>query len=123
MGLKMRRRRLMLGVGLVTLVLAGTGSALLLLAPPDPISPEGAARIEVGMTEEDVERVLGGEKAGFGIGGLWHWTAAWGGDDGEVVVCFTEGRVSEPAWFNRESFLSRPASRTPLGRLRAWLGW
>jgi hypothetical protein len=105
------------------LVLAGTGSAFLLLAPPDPISPEGAARIKVGMTEEEVEKVLSGEQASFGIGGDWHWTAAWRGDDGGIVVHFADGRVSEPAWFNRESFLLRPVSRTPLDRLHAWLGW
>jgi outer membrane protein assembly factor BamE (lipoprotein component of BamABCDE complex) len=53
------RRRLLLALALLTCVLAG-GVAWLLLARETAITRENAAKIENGMTQAEVEAILGG---------------------------------------------------------------
>jgi hypothetical protein len=119
-GFAMPRRRLLLGAG--ALALLGLAAWTWLLVPPDPISPEGAARIREGMTIEEVEGVLGGGKAFLEYpSGLLHSTAVWEGDGGLVTVYFvgrdSESRVSGTAEFTRRE------PRRFLDRLRRLLPW
>src|ERR1700730_3162439 len=54
----MKRKLKWLGVGLAVLLL-GVGTALLLL-PRDRITPQSWKQIRLGMTEKEVEGILGG---------------------------------------------------------------
>jgi hypothetical protein len=53
------RKRLALGLGVLAVLLWGTFVLLLLLAPSDSVNRRTIARIRLGMTEEQVEEVLG----------------------------------------------------------------
>jgi hypothetical protein len=54
------RKRLLLGLGLLALVLLGGYLVLWLTAPSHRITAEAAAKIRAGMTEQQVEGLLGG---------------------------------------------------------------
>jgi hypothetical protein len=118
-------RRIMLGLGIVAMLVAAFIVAALVLEPTDPISEEGAARIKEGMTEAEVEEVLGGQKPYRWIS-ISDWnTSVWKGDSGEVAVEFRHDayafRVCRPAQF-------APKEPPPLidrlhNRLRRALPW
>jgi hypothetical protein len=104
------------------LALVGLAALTWLLVPPDPFSPEGAARIREGMTIEEVEGVLGGRKAFLEYpSGHLHSTAVWGDDGGSITVYLvqndSEFRVSGAALFTRRE------PRPLLDRLRRLLPW
>ena len=55
----MRRRRLLLGAGALAVLGLGCSLALWLTAPREPVCPATFRRIDVGMTEAQVERIIG----------------------------------------------------------------
>jgi hypothetical protein len=113
----MRRRRLLLGVGLMALVSLG------LMLPvsirhPDSVSPEDVGRIVPGMTVGEVEATFGRKADDVWPG--WNFDHhVWLGDYGSVWVTFSSGddRATK-AEFNPE--WRRPGIAD---RLRDWLGW
>jgi hypothetical protein len=87
----MRNRRLLwcLGAG-AFLLLAGFAIFLVVHVLPDRIIPENCERIEVGMTEEQVEALLGGPpEIEFGRG-TGHRAALFG-PDAECELLWTGG--------------------------------
>jgi hypothetical protein len=125
----MRRRRLLL-VGLVAAVLLAGGLFLRLAYPRHDISPEGYERIDVGMTLEEVEAILGGPPGDHTNGryeappypvrglaidpnpppGVWH---DWWGERAAILVKFDlGGRVRDKVilqveWRRNPSLLDR----------------
>ena len=109
----MSRRVYLLGVGLalVALGLAFTDWALSLRPG---VTEANARRIRPGMTLAEVEGLLG--EAWLGPGDEW---GVWYGDDGFVTVYYSrDSRRVTRVWFDRHA-----ESRSPIARLRAWLGW
>ncbi len=124
----MRRRWLLLGVGALGLaLLAGAVAWMAWMVPPDAITPEAAARITEGMTEEEVIALLGGREPDFIIGGSWRQTAIWGGEGGTIVVDFTwqppKSRVSGSAAFTPGYSAWRRPAPSLLDRVRRLLPW
>jgi hypothetical protein len=127
----MRRRRLLLGVLAVwAVLLAGMGAGLALLLPEDPITPEAAARIREGMTEEEVEQLLGGRKAtlsldGREVGSLGNSrgkASLWVGEKGFIAVGFADDERSGCRVDRSAEFI--PEKPPPfLSRLRRLLSW
>jgi hypothetical protein len=139
----MRKRRLLVGVGALVLLVVVGWLAVAWLAPSRPgITRENYERIQQGMTQHEVERLLG-EPGQDGLAllltGPEHESDAlatslseiddlvwgepptclvlgWVGRDVIVLVRFDNGRVS------RKDILSRP-QQTFLGRLRRLLPW
>jgi hypothetical protein len=121
----MCRRRLLLGTGALALLglLAGAFAALAQRIPADPISPEGAAHIAPGMTEAQVEKVLGRRKPESSVGVIPNYTSIWVGESGHLAVHFSCGCWdSEPRASGPASFIPFPP-RPLLDRLRRLLGW
>ena len=103
-----------------------------LLPPRHRINPESFEKIQVGMTLEEVEAILGvppGDYAtkqhvydlwgGDGVVlGLRH-RIAWAGDEGAIhVILSPEGRVSHKLWLD----LCFIGEVTFLDKLRGWFG-
>ncbi len=95
---------------------------------PHPVNRANFERIQVGMTQAEVEAILGcppgdyatvdylPEFCGFMILGATVWVS----NDGDVRVWFdNEGRVEQAYFF--ELLVRRPPSL--LDRVRAWVGW
>jgi hypothetical protein len=117
----MTRRRLFLFALPVAVVLLGVATWILWPRPPSAITRENGARIELGMTDAEVEAILGGpardESTGFlmgeetRIGGMaWpRHTQCWLSDSVIVRVLFQEGQViardCEPVHRVNTSFL------------------
>ena len=117
----MTRRRLLLalGVGLAMLaLLAGLPFAL----PMKSGMEAKYDRIQPGMTEEEVEAILGppfddGDYGGTGGGGALWWDERGPGEGWTIVlVGYEEGRVTEKK-------LERRAGKGWLQELRARFGW
>jgi hypothetical protein len=117
----MRRRRLLLGAGLLALLVVSVGTALVLLAPTNRISPEGAGCINQGMEMEEVVETLR-QRPSIVTGGSFGHSAAWDGDNGTISVDFKRSpdgqlRVCRSARFT-------PHEPRPLhDRLRRLLPW
>jgi hypothetical protein len=120
-------------LGLLTAALLVFG-ALLPLALPRACRVNRAAfeRIEEGMTEAEVEEILGGPpgdyrtgpppefESHFSSGPLLMDLRTWQGDDGDAEVCFRDGRVSWKVFGQREGRAVAPVEmiRWRLDRLR-----
>jgi hypothetical protein len=93
------------------------GSAVLVLLPRDRITQANCDRIKKGMTEKEVEDILGSKKDGFvDVGhnlGLY-----WNGLRGKIIVSMTphEPILVETAVFDRK------VSGNILEKIRDWLG-
>jgi hypothetical protein len=114
----MPRRVYLLGVGiaLVALAFVVTDAAL---GPRLGVTQANAWHVRTGMTYEQVEAILGPTLFAFGSGNWLH--AYWADEGGQATVCFACGRVTS-VHFSREGRFPR-IRPSPLGRLRAWLGW
>jgi hypothetical protein len=122
----------MLLVGLLAVGVVFAGALLALVLPRHcPVTRAAYERIEPGMTQADVEQILGGPPgdyrtrpvhANLTSGGGISWTI-WVGDEGEAWVCF-EHRVVSVTTF-------REAKDEPVGLLelirwrleRLWERW
>jgi outer membrane protein assembly factor BamE (lipoprotein component of BamABCDE complex) len=126
----MRKRVVLI---LVVLAIALLGGYLLLwaTAPTDSITADNAAKIYEGMTEPDVEQVLGGPAGVYHPDGeTWAWVLEngritighrrkiWVGRAGGIRVHFDEGgRVAVSQWVDGPE-----RSLDLLAKLRRWLG-
>jgi hypothetical protein len=101
------RKWLILGTVGTVLLVAGVIVALLLPRPESPVNEAAAARVQPGLTEAEVEAVLGGPAGDYRVGsravtfevGLapppGHVLKTWRGDDGLVLIQFgPDGRVA-----------------------------
>jgi hypothetical protein len=128
---------------LITLGLLGTvallGVALLLWLTPRPrIDPDSFEQLQIGMSEHDVERVMGapagdysrsGRRIFYGLvdiieGPRRRWpefrAKEWRGDEFGVIVAFDEdGRVADKAMGTAVGGVTL-SSPTSLDRLRRW---
>jgi hypothetical protein len=112
--------------------LLGFGTALLLW-PRDRITRETWDQIQVGMTEREVEEILGESgvfldqltvrvsEFGEGVGKVWDFGRMknWIGRGGWIHVQFDNRGLVEA----KEFWTIRLDDPTFLGRLRDWLGW
>ncbi len=112
----MNRKHLLL-LGPPSVAVAVMLSALALLWSPHPgVTKANFDRIEEGMTNAEVEQLLGG--TGLPFHGFAHHepprTFVWEGDDGSVVfVEFTDNSVMSKKW--------EPSTESITDRLRRWL--
>lgn len=69
--------------------------ALLLSACGSPVNQENFDRIRNGMTQQDVEAILGGptESSSASFGGLSGGAATWKSRDATITVQFVNGEV------------------------------
>lgn len=93
---------------------------------PHQINREGCERISVGMTEEEVECVLGKPAGYYAKGEVisafsssthWSQTKDWISNDGEIAVTFDEGKVVSASYndvYDLEGSL--------LDKFRRWMG-
>jgi hypothetical protein len=113
---RMHRRRLAaLALGLLALVLMG-GFATRWLRPSSPISQANCDRVKDGMSETDVEEILGGPAGNYQVpSGAWV-RKLWIGRDGTAVVYFDQNDTVRHVHFTpaipRESLLEK---------IRRWL--
>jgi hypothetical protein len=130
------RKRLLLSVGLLAALLLGGYLLLWLTAPRVVVTQETLAKMHVGMTEAEVEELLGGPPGDYTrdqpalepprvLNEEPRMTMArWAGWDGRIVVFFDHrGRVSERefwGWVPGDPFA--PQKPSPLAKLRRWLG-
>ena len=115
----MKRRRFFLSATVLAAVLVG-GLAVLLFLPRSPISQRSCDRIQIGMSEAEVETILGGPEGNYHdrqvdiniplspVPGLLR--KVWIGNDGAALVYFDKAnRVGHvhfaPALNRDESFL------------------
>jgi hypothetical protein len=129
----MRRRRLLLCVGVVACLGLAVGGFVWLTLPPPGVTRENYERIREGMSQADVEAVLGVPPGAYGRGGIaeiassnsilvfdpsWR-TECWAGDTISIQVSFdTDGRV---AWKSYSVILRE--QETFWERLRRLLPW
>jgi hypothetical protein len=122
----MKRRRFFLSVAVLAVVLAG-GLAVLIFLPRSPISQRNCDRIQLGMSEAEVESILGGPQGNHQDRqvdinvplpprqGLF--MKVWIGNDGAALVYFDKankvGHVHFAPALNRDDSF--------LGRIRRWL--
>jgi hypothetical protein len=71
-------------------------SAFLLLAACSKITQENFARIQDGMTEQDVAAILGGpaESSTTSVLGISGTASKWTGGDAVITVRFVNGKVA-----------------------------
>ena len=128
----MRKRRLLI-LGLLPLLLFAGYLALWLTSPKHRIDRQGYGKIQLGMTEEEVEDILGAPAGNHAISSLRateelvmgetsHWLdeskctlKTWVSDSAEIGIWFSEdGKVMKTlAGFRPDNFF---------GKLRQWLG-
>ena len=122
----MRRRRLLLGVGALTL-LGVVGFALLtcLSSPTPGVTWENFRRLRVGMSLEDAEALLGQPKAGFNSALAGMVDRYWISDGNLICLTFVSDRLEWGGWNlggNGElEFI--PMNESLLDRIRRWLDW
>jgi hypothetical protein len=124
----MRKYYIALGL-LASFCLLAVG--LLAIVPPrHRINRDGHERIQVGMTEKEVESILrrpaGEYCSGFVLSPKSFGTPSqfyvrpeptyWTSDEGEIAVCFEDGRVTHCEF--DEVYVVRA---TPLEKIRRWL--
>lgn len=135
-------RRLRWPLLLLGLLAVLVGVAGWLLLPADPIGPRAFERIQLGMTEEEVEAVMGSPAGSYVSETItdaqlirrrylieWkrmdsdngkRYSKAWHGDSYWIQVDVNEqGKALAAGLFDKRTDLSQP---TFLDRLRAWLG-
>jgi hypothetical protein len=116
----MKRCFFFLGAFILLLLLGGTG--YLLLRPGSPISQAGCDRIEHGISEADVQKILGGPEGNYHDGqvdinvpsapGPGLRIKVWIGNDGAALVYFDKtDKVRHvhfaPALNRNESFFAK----------------
>lgn len=71
-------------------------AALLLLAACSRVTPENFARIQDGMTEQEVTAILGSpaESSSGSILGISGTSSKWAGGDAVITVQFVNGKVA-----------------------------
>lgn len=71
-------------------------AALLLLAACSKVTQENFARIQDGMTEQEVTAILGSpaQSSSGSILGISGTTSTWTGSDTEITVRFVNGKVA-----------------------------
>src|SRR5262245_17510754 len=118
-GLVVRRRRLLLGLGVVGLTLLLSVGVLWWFAWSDRITATNAAQIKPGMSLAAVNQLLGQqgqvteESLPFAVGENHY---VWKGTRGVIHVAFGgDLTVTDPAEFT--------AADSFLARLYGWLGW
>ena len=99
-------RKLLIGMVAVGLVLAG-GVFALVMPRQCPVNRAAFERIEVGMTQSEVEQILGGPPGDYRTrpDDTWRvmvWDEWWLGDEGDVSVGFTPGGAVERAEFSEK---------------------
>jgi hypothetical protein len=126
----MKRKRLWIGTFLI-LVLLGVGAFL--LWPRDRITPESSEKIKIGMTEKEVESILGGP----GVHKKWYVLTL---NTGETVFidhflvgqdfnlwesrrCLIALQFDEAGIVTGRLLIKRSRDRNLWDRLRDWLGW
>jgi FAD/FMN-containing dehydrogenase len=136
------KRKLKWTAVVLAVVLLGFGAALFLW-PRDRITAESWKKIQIGMTEKEVEGILGGpgmneQTAQLRLAQLQEQL----GKPPEIGTPLEEGEVSErsKAWFGRRGIIEiyfdnnrevtwkffteiQPADPNVIDRLRDWLGW
>jgi hypothetical protein len=106
---------LLLGAGALALVGLAAGG-LLLFVGRDPITPSNCARLQKGMTQAQVEAILGREPDWLIPDDEFYGGLAWRGPDGRIEVYFNEDEVAIAARYF-------PERRTLVDRLRRLLPW
>jgi len=127
------KTRLLVGIALFGLLLFLSFRAVRLLRPRDPINPENYARIKVGMTEEQVRAILGGQErvpSRCGTGKpRGTYARSWYGEEGSIWVLFEFQTDAAGIPLPGTVFLMGygpphlPEEPSPLLNWRAWLGW
>ncbi len=76
-------------------LLAASALALLLGACGSPVNQENFDRIRTGMTQQEVEAILGSpkESSSASFGGLSGGAASWQSKDATITVQFVNGEV------------------------------
>jgi hypothetical protein len=119
-----RRYRLLLGLGtLVLLELAGWLTVQLLHQRPS-MSKANFDRLEEGMTEKEVDDILGTERWNYtpsilSATGLERW---WVADDGMIMLDFAPRPPLEDWQVTHKHYLELPPEPV-LDRIRRWLPW
>jgi hypothetical protein len=145
----MKRKRARIAIAVVVLLLIGAG--VFFLWPQDRTTRASWERIQVGMTEKEVEAILGGpgltwdeyqakeleaqeggqalmpdevldEPMGGFLPDALDKTRVWRGRRGELGVQFDHGGQARHKYFKGGQII-RGADPSFFGRLRDWLGW
>jgi hypothetical protein len=142
----MTKRRRMLGlVAVVAMGLTGYAGWLVLTLPVCQLSLRGLDRIQPGMTQAEVEAILGAppgeyctgalicaswgnDPLHFGWNGPGYVDQTWTGDDGILKVRFRpDGTVAPEPVTAKAMIRFQPGVILPpptlFDRLRGWLGW
>jgi hypothetical protein len=136
-----KRKRKIVPYILVALALVASVISWLLLTPLVRITPENCARIKPGMTQQDVEGILGGPPGMYdglgefqfvdahpaGKGAGLEWTAR----DGDVVIVFDKnGQVAKSTFYpirvtayDQWSLVVERVTRCTLSRWEWWWAW
>lgn len=130
------KRRLLYATVALAAVLVGAYALLWLTAPPERIDRATFERLRVGMTEGEVEELIGAPPGDYTrdppepepprvLNDEPRLTLSrWAGPDGRIVVFFDhQGRIQEKefwGWVPGDPFA--PQSRSLLARLRRGLG-
>lgn len=131
-------RRALWALSLVALALIVSATFLAFGGAGHPVTKDHYDRIKEGMKTEDVERIIGiaaGDhstgavqfpfcgtglpRESYGSSDLCRYTLEWLGDEGQLSVSFDQdgkvlAKAYTPVW---------RVDRSPLDRLRAWLGF
>ena len=136
-----RRAPLFLAAALFTLVLAGVGWRI--VRPKPVITPERVRLIQEGMTQREVEALLGGPPGDYAGGYSVHYRRGgvgdddsnfsdgtnWWGREGMIQVQFNaEGRVEDWGYYSANSerrlgFWAQLRAMLPVGAKRNQHGW
>ena len=126
------KRKLKWLAAVLAVLLLGFGTALFLW-PRDRITQAAWQKIRIGMTEKEVEHILGGP--GISVEEYLHIQGFWLGTDrmpvGEgiildepertdaVIAQITEAKV----WFGRRGYLEVQFDNKGQARWKYWMGW
>jgi hypothetical protein len=104
------------------------GGAAFCLCDRDPITQANCDKIKPGMTIEEVETILGGEKDDVFAGDCW-WgkpTFIWNGSRGSIWVEVADPLANPPIFVNNAQFLKWTVYRLPpqtfFDKIWNWLG-
>jgi hypothetical protein len=127
----MRRRRLLLGAGLLGLVaLAGLAAFVRFTAPTPGVTVENYRRLRIGMTAQQVEAILGeGPTSQQPTAARGRWQKYWKGKELTIYLLFERDGIvlrgnAGPA--DRDPFFGEVEVRESdsfIDRLHRWLGW
>jgi hypothetical protein len=123
-------RRKLKWIALILLVLVVGLGAAFVMWPSDGITADAYRKIEFGMTEKEVEKILGApgsdikslpdqDKRELLAGLINRETRLWVGQRAIVGIHFLQGGTVSGTKF----YVSRTAGPTFINHLRDWLGW